>query len=247
MDVVQLGVDALGRRRAPVVDLDADDFAKQQELESHCGPGVDDGVGDDLGDAERGRVDQLGLAPSLELLGHEGPGPAGAGDLARQHKRAALYAALGYALHYGTISRNVTSAKSIIFAQIEEIETLRNSRRLDFKQIANAGGVDNTNAPAFFGGFSPGFRELSLNPGPDGVNGTDDDLRDAGADRTYGTPDDFDNPALVRSGYTRQVTITNLSSSMKKIEITVRYFGSGGVVGEIAGVCYLNDEARLTR
>jgi type II secretory pathway pseudopilin PulG len=156
-------------------------------------------------------------------------------------------AALGYAIHYGTISRNVTSAKSIIVAQIEEIETLRNSRRLDFKQIANVGGVDNTDTPAVFSGFSTGFKELSLNPGPDGVTGTDDDLRDAGADGTYGTADDFDNPALVRSGFTRQITITNLSDSMKKIEITVRYLGSGGAVGEIAGVCYLNDEARLTR
>jgi hypothetical protein len=156
-------------------------------------------------------------------------------------------AALGYAIHYGTISRNVTGAKSIIVAQIEEIETLRNSRRLDFKQIANVGTVDNTDTPATFNGFSTGFKELSLNPGPDGVTGTDDDLRDAGADGTYGTADDFDNPALVRSGYTRQITITNLSNSMKKIEITVRYFGSGGTVGEIGGVCYLNDEARLTR
>lgn len=156
-------------------------------------------------------------------------------------------AALGYAIHYGTISRNVTSAKSIIFAQIEEVETLRNSRRLDFKQIANVGGVDNTNTPAVFGGFSTGFKELSLNPGPDGVNGTNDDLLDAGPDGTYGTADDFDNPALVRSGYTRQITVTNLSSSMKKIEIRVRYLGSGGAVGEIAGVCYLNDESRLTR
>lgn len=156
-------------------------------------------------------------------------------------------AALGYAIHYGSISRNVTGAKSVIFAQIEEIEALRNSRRLDFKQIANAGGVDNSNTPAVFSGFSTGFKDLSLNPGPDGVNGTDDDLRDKGADGVYGTGDDFDNPALVRSGYTRQITITNLSSSMKKVEIRVRYLGSGGTVGEIAGVCYLNDEARLTR
>lgn len=156
-------------------------------------------------------------------------------------------AALGYAIHYGSISRNVTGAKSIIFAQIEEIETLRNSRRLDFKQIANVGGVDNSSTPASFSGFSSGFKELSLNPGPDGVNGTDDDLRDKGPDGVYGTGDDFDNPALVRSGFTRQITITSLSNTMKKVEIRVRYLGSGGTVGEIAGVCYLNDEARLTR
>src|SRR5215204_3283211 len=156
-------------------------------------------------------------------------------------------AALGYAIHYGSISRNVTAAKSIIVAQIEEIEALRNSRRLDFKQIANVGGVDNSNTPAVFTGFGTGFKKLSLNPGPDGVNGTDDDLIDDGTDGTYGTSDDFENPALVRSGDTRQIIVTDLSSSMKKVEIRVRYLGSGGTVGEIAGVCYLIDEARLTR
>ena len=156
-------------------------------------------------------------------------------------------AALGYAIHYGTISRNVTNAKSIIVGQIEEIETLRNSRRLDFKQIANVGSVDNTDAPATFSGFSTGFKELSINPGPDGVSGTDDDLRDAGPDGILGTADDVDNPAFVRSGYMRQITITNLSGSMKKIEIKVRYVGTNGNVGEIAGVSYLNDEGRLTR
>lgn len=156
-------------------------------------------------------------------------------------------AALSYAIHYGTISRNVTSAKSMIVSSIEEIETLRNSRRLDFKQIANVGGVDNTDTPAVFAGFSVGFKEISLDPGPDGVFGTDDDLRDAGADGVFGTADDFDNPALVRSGYTRQITITNLSDTMKKIEIKIKYFGTGGRIGELTGVSYLNDEARLTR
>ena len=127
------------------------------------------------------------------------------------------------------------------------LEALRNSRRLDFKQIANVGSVNNTDSPAVFSGFSTGFKEMSLNPGPDGVNGTDDDLIDDGPDNTYGTSDDFSNPALVRSGYTRKITVTNLSSTMKKIEIRVRYLGSGGAVGELAGVCYLNDEGRLTR
>lgn len=156
-------------------------------------------------------------------------------------------AALSYAIHYGTISRNVTTAKTMIAAQIEEIETIRNSRRLDFKQIANVGAVDNTDVAAPFNGFSNGFKEYSLNPGPDGVNGTDDDLIDRGPDGTYGTPDDTANPGWVRGGYLRRITVTNLSGSMKKIEITIRYMGSGGRMGEIAGVCYLNDEGRLTR
>ena len=156
-------------------------------------------------------------------------------------------AAITYSLQFSTLSRNVSGAKLVIVASIEEVESLRNSRRLDFKQIENVGNVDNTNAPSVFGGFSTGFKDVSLNPGPDGVNGTDDDLRNWGADSTYGTGDDFDDPSLVRSGYRRKITITNLSDTLKKIEVKVQYLGTGGRMGELTGVCYLNDEARLTR
>lgn len=156
-------------------------------------------------------------------------------------------AALSYAIHYGTISRNVTTAKLMVVATFEEIETLRNSRRLDFQQIANTGNVDNTGAPATFSGFRTGFQVVSINPGPDGVNGTLDDLTEAGPDGTFGTADDVQNPALVRSGYQKEITITNLSTTMKRVEVKIRYLGSGGRVGEISGVCYINDETRVTR
>jgi type II secretory pathway pseudopilin PulG len=156
-------------------------------------------------------------------------------------------AAITYALEFSAISRNVSNAKLVIVSTIEEIESLRNTRRLDFKQIANAGAVDNNGTPNSFNGFSSGYKEVSLNPGPDGVNGTDDDLRNWGADETYGTADDFDDPALVRSGYVREITITNMNTTLKKVEIKVRYFGTGGKIGEIRGVSYINDEARITR
>ncbi|MGI8545444.1 MAG: type IV pilus modification PilV family protein [Aridibacter sp.] len=156
-------------------------------------------------------------------------------------------AALTFALEFGAISKNVTNGKLVIVSMVEEIESLRNSRRLDYKQIENFGKVNNTGSPNPFTGFITGFREVSLNPGADGVNGTNDDLIDPGADGKFGTADDFYNPALVRSGYMRQVTITNLSPSIKKIEVKVRYFSVAGKVGEITAVCYLNDEARITR
>lgn len=156
-------------------------------------------------------------------------------------------AALSYAVHYGSISRNVTTAKGMIVSTIEEIETLRNARRLNFAQIANTGSVDNAGSAVSFVGFDTGFQDISLNPGPDGVSGTADDLLEPGPDGTYGTGDDVVNAALVRSGYRRQITITSLSASLKRIEITIRYFGSGGRVGEIQGVAYLNDESRTTR
>ena len=156
-------------------------------------------------------------------------------------------AAITYALQFGAISRSVSSAKSIVVASIEEIEALRNARQLDFKQIANVGSVDNTGSPNPFGGFSSGFKPVSLNPGPDAVNGTDDDLRDPGIDGIFGTADDFDNQGLARGGYMRNITITDLSDSLKRVEVRIRYLGSGGATGEITGVSYLNNELRITR
>ncbi len=153
-------------------------------------------------------------------------------------------AAITYALEIGSVSRNVTSAKSVVVASIEEVEALRNARRLEYKQIANVGGVDNTGTANQFSGFVTGFQPVSLQPGPDGVNGTSDDLMVAGIDGIYGTPDDFDDQGQIRSGYTRQITITNLTDTLKKIEIKVRYPGRAGKVGEISGVSYLNDETR---
>jgi type II secretory pathway pseudopilin PulG len=152
--------------------------------------------------------------------------------------------AITYALQFGAISQNVTRAKLSVVATFEEIETLRNTRRLNYRQIANIGNVDNSEAVNPFAGFAAGFKPVSTQPGADGVNGTADDLRSAGADGRFGTNDDFDNQALALSGYSRQITITDLSKSLKKIEVKIRYPGSGAAIGEITGVCYLNDELR---
>ncbi len=107
--------------------------------------------------------------------------------------------------------------------------------------------MDNIGSPNPFNGFSLGFKPVSLSPGPDAVNGTDDDTRDPGIDCIFGTPDDFDNPGLVRSGYMRQITVTGLSETLKRVEVRVRYLGSGGTSGEITGVSYWNNEMRVTR
>lgn len=157
-------------------------------------------------------------------------------------------AALTYSLEFGTTSRNVGNAKLLIVSAIEEIESLRNTRRLEFKQISNVGGVDNTDCKNTFNGFSTGFKPISLNPGFDGVNGTDDDIKEAGPDGILGNTDDVDNPALIRSGYTRQITITPLptDTTIKKVEVKVRYYSAGGKVSEITGVGYINNETRTT-
>ena len=153
-------------------------------------------------------------------------------------------AAITYALQFGAISRNVTRAKLSVVATFEEIESLRNTRRLNYRQIANIGKVDNSEAVNPFAGFATGFKPISTQPGTDGVNGTADDLRAPGPDQRFGTNDDFDNQALALGGYSRQITITDLSKSLKKIEVKIRYPGNGAAIGEITGVCYLNDEVR---
>ena len=139
-------------------------------------------------------------------------------------------ATITFALEYSAISRNVTNGKLVIVSTIEEIESLRKSRRLDFKQIENVGNVDNTGAANNFNGFSTGFTPVSADPGPDGVNGTDDDLISAGPDQTYGTGDDFTDNSLARDGYFRQITITNLGGStvIKRIEVRVQYPAAQG-------------------
>lgn len=157
-------------------------------------------------------------------------------------------AAVTYALEFSAISRNVTRAKLVVVASIEEIESMRNARRLDFKQFANKGNVDNAGSPNQFQGFSTGFKPVSNSPGNDGVNGTDDDLSIApGADGVFGTADDVTDQNLARDGFMREIVITNLSTTLKKIVVRVQYTGSGGKIGEITGVSYLNDEARISR
>ena len=157
-------------------------------------------------------------------------------------------AALTYALEFSAISRNVTKAKLHIVASMEEIESLRNSRRLAFKQFANVGNVNNTGTQNQFAGFSTGFKDISSLPGNDGVFGTDDDLSvSAGADGTYGTGDDVTDASRIRQGFSREIIVTDLSATMKKIEIRLRYTAAGGKIGEINGVSYLNDEARENR
>ena len=58
-----------------------------------------------------------------------------------------------YALEFGTTSRNVGNAKLIITSTMEEVESLRNTRRLDFKQIANVPDVDNIDSKNTFNGL----------------------------------------------------------------------------------------------
>jgi prepilin-type N-terminal cleavage/methylation domain-containing protein len=147
---------------------------------------------------------------------------------------------IGYALMVSNSGRGVTNTKLLVVSVLEQMETLRNNGQLTFGQINNTGQVDNTGG-GNFAGFPAGFNEVSTNPGPDGIFGTADDLIDAGPDGVYGTNDDYTNTNLLRVGYTREIVITNLSSQLKRIQVTLRYSANGGVKKELVGVSYLND------
>ncbi len=152
----------------------------------------------------------------------------------------AVASAIGYAMIASNHGRAITNTKLLAVSILEQMETMRNTGNLTFGQIANVGFVDNTGASNPFIGFQPGFQQVSINPGPDGIFGTADDLRDAGSDGIYGTSDDFDNPAFALVGITRQIQITSLGNTLKRVQVTVRYPVSGGNK-ELNAVCYLND------
>jgi hypothetical protein len=156
----------------------------------------------------------------------------------------AMAGSIGYAVTVSNKGRNVTNTKLLVVSLLEQMETLRNTQELTFGQIANAGAVDNTGAVKDFAGFPVGFQPISINPGPDGIWGTSDDLINPGADNIYGTSDDFTDPSWGIAGYSREVVISNLNPNLKRIQVTVRYPDSGGQMRNLVGVSYLNNDTR---
>lgn len=155
-----------------------------------------------------------------------------------------LAASIGYAVTVSNRGRNLTNTKLVAVSLLEQMETLRNTQELTFSQIANQGAVDNTGASKIFVGFPTGFNAVSMNPGPDGIFGTSDDLINPGADNVYGTGDDFTDPSWGLAGYTREVVISNLNANLKRIQVTVRYPDGGGQVRSLVAVSYLNNDQR---
>jgi type II secretory pathway pseudopilin PulG len=156
-----------------------------------------------------------------------------------------LAGAIGFAMTVSNKGRNVTNTKMLIVSVLEEMETLRNTDELTYGQIANQGQVNNAGATKAFGGFPSTFQPVSINPGPDGIYATDDDLIDPGNDGQYNTGDEKVNPAWARPGYSRQVLITFLGNNpnLKRIQVTLRYTGNNGQNQDLVGVSYLNNDA----
>lgn len=156
-----------------------------------------------------------------------------------------LAASIGYAVTVSNKGRNLTNTKLLVVSLLEQMETLRNTEQLTFGQIANQGSVDNPpGSTKPFIGFPTAFQQLSINPGPDGIFGTSDDLISPGPDNIYGTWDDIVDSTWAVGGYQRQITITNLSANLKRIQVTVRYPDAGGKLRDLVGVSYLNNDTR---
>lgn len=133
--------------------------------------------------------------------------------------------ALGYALMASNSGRGLTNAKLLVVSALEQMETLRDSGQLNFAEISNSQVSGSS-----FTGFTATFIPVSTVPGPDFVYGTLDD-----PGRT--------DPTLAVTGVTRQILITSLSPTMKKIQVTLRYPLSGGRSRDLVCVSYLNDDS----
>jgi prepilin-type N-terminal cleavage/methylation domain-containing protein len=92
---------------------------------------------------------------------------------------------------------------------IEGVFKARDSRVLTWAQIRNAGGASGSDGGIFVDGPQP-----LRNPGPDGVNNTNDDS---------GTP------AGVLADFTREIEIRDIGPSLRQVRVIVRYPAAGGV------------------
>lgn len=133
--------------------------------------------------------------------------------------------AIGYALMTSNSGRGLTNAKLLVVSALEQMETLRNSGQLNFAEISN-GQV----AGSSFTAFPTDFLPVSTVPGPDFIYGTLDD-----PGRT--------DPTQAVKGVTRQILITSLSPTFKRIQVTLRYSPNNGISRDLVCVSYLNDDA----
>jgi prepilin-type N-terminal cleavage/methylation domain-containing protein len=155
-----------------------------------------------------------------------------------------LVATMAHGLSMTKRLRDMSESKLTITAMLEQMETLRNTKRLTFGQIANTGQVDNIGASQTFAGFPTGFKPISTAPGQDGIFGTADDLvTGPGPDGRYGTSDDVTNNSLAVPEYEREIVISTLGTNIKKIQVTLRYPGADGNRLSLVGISYLNNDA----
>jgi type II secretory pathway pseudopilin PulG len=138
---------------------------------------------------------------------------------------------IAFALTVSNMGRTVTNNKQLIITALEQMENLRNTRQLNYEQIANVGDVDNSNSSFTFAGFPTGFQPVAKVAGADGIYGTSDDTVGAA------TQD-------ICEGYSREIVITPLSPNLKEIKVTLDYPGPNGTRQKMTGTSYLNNDSR---
>lgn len=128
--------------------------------------------------------------------------------------------AVGYALMVSNSGRGLTNSKLLVVSALEQMETLRDSEQLNFAEISAIPQP----SPSTFLGFPTTFLPVSTTPGPDFV---------------YGTADDpgVINPALALPGVQRQILITDVSPTLKRIKVTLRYSPNGRTSPMHVGMC----------
>jgi type II secretory pathway pseudopilin PulG len=131
----------------------------------------------------------------------------------------AVLATFALAVGNTTSMQNDAIARQKVAEAVESIYTARQTSQLTFDQIQNVGSGG--------GIFTPGFTAMT-DPGPDGLDGTGDDvtavpIRLPGASgKILNTSQDV----LVNLGqFTRQIQITNVANNpnVRQITVTVRY------------------------
>lgn len=130
-------------------------------------------------------------------------------------------------------------AKQLALSSLESIISAKEINRTDvikaFDSIRNsdASPITETDGTIVYGIFLPGLNAIRDDEGLDGVVGTADDACPAGASCTVGT---YVNTSTVKSGFERQVIITDLDDSerpfptypisRRRVEVHIRFFSN---------------------
>jgi hypothetical protein len=127
---------------------------------------------------------------------------------------------------------------------IESVFTARDTKVVTWSQIRNIVGDGQSSGGIFKDGAQP-----IKDPGADGMVNTADDgtvevARLPGRDNLLNTSDD---EFITLSDYTREIEIRDISASLRRIRVIVRYYpggtGSGAAVQEFILVTYISTYA----
>ncbi len=149
-----------------------------------------------------------------------------------------LAVAYGFMAGLATVgtAQEDTIARQKAREALESVLTGRNTQAISFSQIDNI-------ATGSSGIFVNGWQPLYL-AGVDGIIGTADDAAAGldsitlpGPDGILGTADDVTVPL---TNYQRQIVITDLSSTLKQVTVTVKYTTPAGLTRQVQVSTYVS-------